>query len=292
MILRRLLPISILAVSLAISAPGQTNSQAPAQSPAAAPAAYPDSLEGLQQLLRDILAAAQAGENQKVDAFVKNLILPDHKAWFVRVFGPEEGERLAFEYLKDLFEFEGRTRLLFTAAARQKAFEVEVSRLTQTTEPTTQYLNTILAAMKEPQPLYRASLRRSEARNGVPVGYFVYADGGFRRIDLRVLGALSSLPPPHRITVGGTVRRFMLIYNVQPRYPIDAQMAGIQGTVKLRAIITKEGTVRELKVVSGHPLLVDAAITAVREWRYSPTLLGGEPVEVVTTIDVVFTLGR
>ena len=60
--------------------------------------------------------------------------------------------------------------------------------------------------------------------------------------------------------------------------------------VKLQAIIARDGTIQELQVISGHPLLVQSALDAVRQWRYQPTLLNGEPVEVVTTIDVVFTL--
>ena len=77
---------------------------------------------------------------------------------------------------------------------------------------------------------------------------------------------------------------------VQPLYPALAKQARIQGTVRLQAVIAKDGSVVELQVISGHPLLVQAALDAVRQWRYRPTLLNGEPVEVVTTIDVVFTL--
>jgi len=69
-------------------------------------------------------------------------------------------------------------------------------------------------------------------------------------------------------------------------------MARIQGTVVLQAILSKEGTVEDLKVLSGHPLLVRAAIDAVRVWRYQPTLLNSEPVEVLTEIDVNFRLGE
>ena len=77
---------------------------------------------------------------------------------------------------------------------------------------------------------------------------------------------------------------------VQPLYPALAKQARIQGTVRLQAVIAKNGSVEELQVISGHPLLVQAALDAVKQWRYRPTLLNGEPVEVVTTIDVVFTL--
>jgi protein TonB len=77
---------------------------------------------------------------------------------------------------------------------------------------------------------------------------------------------------------------------VQPQYPPLARQARVSGTVKLHAIIAKDGTVQELQVISGHPLLIQAALDAVRQWRYRPTLLNSEPVEVDTTIDVIFTL--
>jgi protein TonB len=61
--------------------------------------------------------------------------------------------------------------------------------------------------------------------------------------------------------------------------------------VKLEGVISKEGTIEELKVISGHPLLIQAALDAAKQWRYQPTMLNGVPVEVITTIDVNFTLG-
>jgi len=76
----------------------------------------------------------------------------------------------------------------------------------------------------------------------------------------------------------------------KPLYPQLAVRARIQGTVVLQAIIGKDGTIRDLKVLSGHPLLVQAALDAVKTWQYLPTLLNSEPVEVLTEIDVIFTL--
>jgi protein TonB len=83
----------------------------------------------------------------------------------------------------------------------------------------------------------------------------------------------------------------MLIASPKPPYPPLARQARIQGTVKLEAVISKEGTIENLTVVSGHPLLIQAALDAVKQWRYRPTMLNGVAVEVVTTIDVNFTLG-
>lgn len=94
-----------------------------------------------------------------------------------------------------------------------------------------------------------------------------------------------------RIRIGGQVQQAMLTKKVLPEYPAPAKQARVQGTVRLEALISTEGTVRELKVLSGHPLLLQSALDAVRQWRYKPTLLNGQAVEVLTTIDVVYTLG-
>jgi protein TonB len=91
--------------------------------------------------------------------------------------------------------------------------------------------------------------------------------------------------------VGGNVQAAKLVYGPKPIYPPLARQARISGTVRLQAIIAKDGTVIELQVLSGPALLVQAATDAVRQWRYQPTLLNGEPIEVVTTVDVIFSLG-
>lgn len=96
--------------------------------------------------------------------------------------------------------------------------------------------------------------------------------------------------PPKRVRVGGNVQQAKLISQPRPVYPPLAKQARIQGTVRLQAIIAKDGTIAQLEVLNGHPLLQQAALQAVGQWRYQPTLLNGEPVEVVTTIEVVFTL--
>jgi protein TonB len=81
-----------------------------------------------------------------------------------------------------------------------------------------------------------------------------------------------------------------LLHRVQPVYPTLARQARIQGAVELRAIISKTGTIENLVVVRGHPMLAPAAVEAVKQWRYRPYLLNGEPIEVETEITVNFTL--
>lgn len=98
--------------------------------------------------------------------------------------------------------------------------------------------------------------------------------------------------PPGALKVGGNVEAANLINPVRPVYPPLAKMARQQGTVKFQATIGKDGMVEDLVLISGPPLLVQAAMDAVKQWTYRPTMLNGAPVEVVTTIDVNFTLAE
>jgi TonB family protein len=99
-------------------------------------------------------------------------------------------------------------------------------------------------------------------------------------------------PPPAQIRVAGNVMAAKLVNKVAPIYPLEAKQARIQGVVRFNAVVARDGTLGNLTLVSGHPLLVPAALEAVRQWRYQPTLLNGQAVEVVTQIDINFTLSE
>jgi len=83
-----------------------------------------------------------------------------------------------------------------------------------------------------------------------------------------------------------------LISAPKPQYPPLARAARVTGVVLLQATISKQGTIEDLKVITGHPLLNEAAMEAVRQWRYKPQLLNGQPIEVITTITVNFSFAN
>ncbi len=99
-------------------------------------------------------------------------------------------------------------------------------------------------------------------------------------------------PPAKPIQVGGNVLEAKLVNRVMPVYPQLARQARISGTVRLEGVISRDGRVINLHVISGHPLLIGAALEAVRQWVYRPTLLNGQAVEVIAPIDVHFTLAQ
>jgi periplasmic protein TonB len=137
-----------------------------------------------------------------------------------------------------------------------------------------------------PPPVMSASGVVGGVPGGVPGGQM----GGV------IGGIISSTPMAvpkvsvQRVRVSSGVSQGLLIKKVQPSYPPLARQARIQGSVTLQAEISKDGTIENLRLISGHPMLAPAAIEAVKQWRYKPYLLNGEPVAVETTVMVNFTL--
>ncbi|HUA16777.1 MAG TPA: TonB family protein [Verrucomicrobiae bacterium] len=125
---------------------------------------------------------------------------------------------------------------------------------------------------------------------GIPGGQLGGVIGGI--VNSSSLAAIPKFAPvvPQRIRVSSGITRGLLIHRVEPPYPTLARQARVQGEVVLKAVIGTNGEIQDLQLVSGHPMLVPAAIAAVREWRYKPYLLNGQPVEVETTITVIFQL--
>jgi len=109
------------------------------------------------------------------------------------------------------------------------------------------------------------------------------------------IAAVAVPPVHHDVEQPHPVSHMMegnLIHRVQPVYPLVARQAGIQGTVVLQAVISRSGAVENLQAVSGHPMLVKAAMDAVRQWRYRPYFLNDQPVEVETQVTVIFILSH
>jgi periplasmic protein TonB len=142
----------------------------------------------------------------------------------------------------------------------------------------------------------------TESSGGTQSSEDIFSDAGQPDPGGESIGSIQmpALPPPtatirkpeenHPMKLSEGVVQAQLISRIEPRYPILGQQIRLQGSVVLHAIISREGKITALDVLSGHPLLVQAALDAVREWRYRPTLLNGEPVEVETTITVIFRL--
>jgi TonB family protein len=153
---------------------------------------------------------------------------------------------------------------------------------------------TLIAESPEGLEQAASSLEHISFREDEPISRCVMI-GDDSLNSTRVIGGVTVAQPstagqPLRTSVSEGVAAGLLIKKVEPRYPDDARMARIQGTVVLNAVIGKTGDVEELTLASGHPMLAPAAIEAVKKWKYKPYLLEGEPVTVITQVVVNFRL--
>jgi len=173
-----------------------------------------------------------------------------------------------------------------------------VARATSQTPPRGATVVTVPAFIPPHAVVIHDSVTRSSRPGSgtVPIAGAIPGAGNDSRWT-SILPSTNPAPPPAQpansspVQIGGNVEAAKLIGMVRPFYPSIARQAHVEGTVVLSAIIGSDGTVEFLHYVSGPPLLVQAALDAVRQWRYEPTLLNGRPVAVATTIKVIFTLG-
>ncbi len=144
-----------------------------------------------------------------------------------------------------------------------------------------------IAMIKEDEPPPAMSGVTGGVAGGVPGGQMGGVIGG---IISSAPVAVPKVATPQKVRVSQGVSEGLLLHKVTPNYPPLAKQARIQGSVVLQATIGKDGSIQNLRVLSGHPMLTQSALDAVRQWKYKPYLLNGEAVEVETTVQVNFTL--
>jgi TonB family protein len=149
----------------------------------------------------------------------------------------------------------------------------------------------IATAVREYDEHLNVGQMMTRGDSGNEVRIMIVAPGAERSI---AMSTIPTPPPPtgdtRRITVGGNVQQAKLVRQPRPEYPALAKQARISGVVHLQVVIAADGTVKDIGVISGHPLLIPPSLEAVKQWQYQPTLLNGQPVEVLTQVDVNFTL--
>jgi TonB family protein len=294
----------LLVAPFALPAFGQTGtppSAATAASSNVVVSSYSDTAEGLQKFMREMMKFVKEGDSQQFAAYSKSLLLPNPDEWFNAVFGKDLGPRYTFASEKQRAEIAASAAGTLTSLLNDNKTTIEAHKFENSCdEKATGTEYPLLLKRDSLVPLYDVRFFNS-AGVGSNWFYFAYVDGGFPYV-----GALSSqvkpLPKPRNPSgteqpretperlKGGNVRDARLIHQVQPRYPREAKNAHITGDVKIHAIIGKDGVLKNLEVVEGVCVLAKPAMDAVKDWRYEPTSLAGQPVEVDTTITVTFAL--
>lgn len=279
------------------------------QSPAASSSSpdvphFDDKPHGLESLASRMFELEKAGDASGLQAYARSLELTDSKAWFITVFGDDVGADFsqAYESLRPQIP----VLLSHTIADPvqrnlDKPTAVKLEDVCDLRATPQEYA--LLLSRKAQEPIYVLRF----IRNGqmVEIPFFAYVDGGFRyigniragNVDPEARAATSPGPAsdhgnkvPEQVRIGGNVMQQQAVCQYAPMYPESAKAEHIDGKVVLRAIIDKDGCVKELTVVSGDDMLTKSALRAVRQWRYRPTMLRGRPIQVVTTITVIFNL--
>lgn len=265
-------------------------------------ATYPNTSEGLQRLIGDILQSAKEKDTAKETQLIHTLIFSEDSTWFTEEYGPGFGASLAAAYqrLKPGLEEEIKT-----------IYEGDVNRgwtnprIVQYTDPESVNapLDHFLNCMNQIVPLYATafqgtpltvvmSLRSGDQPKqgaGDLDGYFVYDRGAFRFIPMQILLKLPT-ERPVRLQLDMNVMQSKLINQTRVRLPDEAIRKRISGRVIAELTLDVHGNLEETKVLEGDPILAAAVIDAVKQWRFAPTTLDGDPVEVVVKAQFEFEM--
>jgi TonB family protein len=274
------------------SARAQSTVGRASQDVAAPPAAYPDSPKGLQDFLEVVIAAIKTNDKPKIDLVWQRTQLPDHAAWFARVFGGKEGAALEAAYATQF----GSTALgpgkTYAFVASLDTFKFVVLPLAQAavSRPDS-WAKPILLSMKAPVSAYRVEAIGPAGAASYMLGYFFYVEGSFRCIDESVFSALSAARISTRLPyISALEAQMLLLQSTPPVTPPLVRRDGISNTVMLDVIIDVLGQVKSVSILSGDLVLGNAARAAVLGWRYRPYIQNGRPVDVETTVTVTFPL--
>lgn len=259
-------------------------------------------MERLRSQMTTALAAARQGDQAKLKEIGRSWIIPDYELWFKAIFEEEQGAKMGAAYGANLEPTEKMLPKLFEWLTQQEGELVIEDAKTLPKRSDSWCGEKLTSLLKSDLALYRVSVGKADSsglQSGRVAGYFALVNGDYRRLDCPSLGLgqpPSSGPQPSHLTgplrVGGNVQAARILRRVAPVYPRDAVAAHISGTVRLHVIIGKDGSLKHLEIVSGPPALREAAFDAVRQWKYQTTLINGEPIEVDTTIDVLFSISR
>ena len=281
---------SLIALVFGVGIVGQTSNVAPHSAhPSSSPVAETPDL--LKAQLRDLMNA---------DSFRDTLLIPNHQNWFSKVFGPTEGPRLENRYIEMQKQEEVwfRARVMAADAAKSEIdifaikTQADVNSLSQhgynDSSGIPKSMQSAVEAMVVPVTIYRASIRSSPTRTSPQLfGDFVFVENSFRYLDWQVFQALSTAPPA-RILVSGNIQNMRLLKRVEPVYPQEAKQKHLTGRVLLHVIVGVDGAVKQVEVFNGDAIFQQAAIDAVKQWSYQPTLMNFAPVEVDTAVSIVF----
>jgi TonB family protein len=298
----------LAALSLAVCLQAQTPSRSSSAPASSTPVLdYPDSPAGLEHLVKDILKAQRENDGARADALLRSFVLPSPRQWYPQVFGNRAITAAAY-YEKASAAIAPHLAQTFLELDVAGVSEIHAYRFEDSCDDaaSADAFGTLVSRV-QPIPLY--DLRFVKGDNSAHLFPIVYVDGAFRFVlppSIKVpeqprtqpasakqeSAVLDSAGDSALLKVDRLVQQTKLTHRVAPVYPGIAMKEHLQGEVLLQVVLAKDGTVREIRAVEGPCSLAKSALEAVRQWRYTPTLSNGSPVEVLTEISLDFQLNQ
>jgi len=300
--------IATYAFLLGVGVPGAWAQESPGpqvmpSSPAAVPGdiqGYPDSLDGLRHFATHLLAALESGDGTHISAYESMLAIPDPAGWFARTFGAVEARRLVLAYSLIMEEDPQDAREAFDLAYRKGVTEAQAQLLPNGRNeiqlqmvaggdaPDPGAMEGIFNAAIEPIQIYEVYGRAADGRY-FDIGAFVYADGGFRYVNLLMFNALSTIPAAGQSS-DMSCETLKWIY-APPRSPLTMSAlpeTQVQGETTLNLLVNQDGTVSDVQPVDGDPSTTDAAMDSVRRWLFYIDAHGASPRPVRIQVHLSF----
>jgi TonB family protein len=262
---------------------------------------YPNTPDGLRRLIDEILQAVKSKDSAREGELIHGLLMPVDSTWFTDVYGPGFGSSLAAAYRRAAPNLEQEIRTVYEGNAHHGWVKPKIFRYSDP-ETVNAPLDHFLNCMNEVEPLYTTAFQGNSQMLVMPLktgslgqgagdldGYFVYEGGGFRFIPLDILMKLPN-ERPVRISLDMKIMESKLLDKAYVRMPAEAIKKRISGRVVVELILDVGGKTKELKVVEGGPILSAAVLDAVKQWRFAPTQLDGDPVEVDIRIPFTFEI--
>ena len=287
---------------LCVFAAPVVRSQAQSAGANAGDGTYPNTADGLQSLIGDIFQAAKEKNTAKEATLIQSLLIPENSTWFTDVYGPGFGASLAAAYQRVRLTLQDEITTIYEADAERGWTTCKVLRYTDP-EAVNSPLDHFLNSMNQIVPLYAATsvggnisiiLSLKPGVTGRPTagdldGYFIYDQGGFRFVPINILLMLPS-ERPVRIQLDVNIMHSKIIAQVPVRIPQDAIQKHISGRVVVDVVLDTKGNVKESKILQGDPILAAAVMDAFKAYRFAPTTLDGDPVEVEFQIPFEFQI--
>ncbi len=249
----------------------------------AQPRHYRGNPGGLEDQVRALVDAARKGDQAPFRA----LAIPDASSWFRQMLGEVPGAALAAKYEEGRAEFETVLPALIRQAAETRK-DIQIRHDDELVRDP--FFLALRAVMRQPDKVLAVVLNPRDDKSRFHLGYFVYLDGFFRYV-----GWLFVVTPNHENELflarpGIKLQYPEILQKPRPRYPQAAKSAGIQGTVRLAANVTSSGKLKDVRVVSGHPFLVEAVTGVVSGWQFKPLAVEGKPIETPVLLEFTFTI--